>query len=132
MSPRRACSRALLPALFYDGDCAFCSRVISGLVRAPRRQVNVYAWQGVDLGKFDIGEQRAAREMLWVHGDGRVTGGSMAFADLFDRLGGPWRVPALLLRIPPTSWLAAGVYRVIARNRHRMPGGTAACALPRR
>jgi len=27
-------------------------------------------------------------------------------------------------------WIAAGVYRLIANNRQRMPGGTTACALP--
>jgi predicted DCC family thiol-disulfide oxidoreductase YuxK len=35
-----------------------------------------------------------------------------------------------VLRTPPVRWLAAGVYRLIANNRQRMPGGTAACALP--
>jgi predicted DCC family thiol-disulfide oxidoreductase YuxK len=31
---------------------------------------------------------------------------------------------------PPVSWLARGLYRVIADHRDRMPGGTPACALP--
>ena len=30
--------------------------------------------------------------------------------------------------VPPTSWVAEGVYRVVAANRMRLPGGTPACA----
>lgn len=121
-----------LPVLLYDGDCGFCTRTITTLLAAPRRSVNVRMWQETDLELFGTDESRATREMLWVRRDGRVTGGAMAFADLFRHLGGPWRVPDVLLRTPPTRWIAAGVYRVIAHNRHRMPGGTAACAVPRR
>jgi hypothetical protein len=35
-----------------------------------------------------------------------------------------------LLLSPPLSWLAPPVYRLIARHRDKLPGGTAACALP--
>jgi predicted DCC family thiol-disulfide oxidoreductase YuxK len=31
------------------------------------------------------------------------------------------------LRTPPLSFLAAGIYAVVAKNRHRLPGGTQAC-----
>ncbi|GHE46113.1 thiol-disulfide oxidoreductase DCC family protein [Streptomyces capitiformicae] len=121
-----------LPVLLYDGDCGFCTRTITTLLAAPRRPVHMQTWQETDLGQLGIDELRATREMLWVNSDGRVTGGAVAFADLFRHLGGPWRVSEALLRTPPTRWLAAGVYRVVADNRHRMPGGTAACAVPRR
>ncbi|CAL9310763.1 hypothetical protein SUDANB51_03516 [Streptomyces sp. enrichment culture] len=121
-----------LPVLLYDGDCGFCTRTITTLLATPRRPVNVRTWQESDLEDLGTDRPRAMREMLWVHRDGRVTGGALAFADLFRHLGGPWRVTDLLLRTPPTRWLAAGAYRLIAKNRHRMPGGTAACAVPRR
>jgi predicted DCC family thiol-disulfide oxidoreductase YuxK len=32
--------------------------------------------------------------------------------------------------LPIVRKLAAAIYRVIANNRHRMPGGSPACALP--
>jgi predicted DCC family thiol-disulfide oxidoreductase YuxK len=34
------------------------------------------------------------------------------------------------MRVPPLRWIAHGVYRLVANNRDRMPGGTAACKLP--
>lgn len=121
-----------LPALLYDGDCGFCRRTITTLLAEPRRPVNVRTWQETDLEALGVDERRAAREMLWVRADGRVTGGAAAFADLFRHLGGRWRPVGALLRTPPTRWLATGLYRIIARNRHRMPGSTTACAVSRR
>ena len=43
----------------------------------------------------------------------------------------PLRFAGHLLATPPFSWLAAIGYRMIAANRHRLPGGTPACRLPR-
>jgi predicted DCC family thiol-disulfide oxidoreductase YuxK len=34
-----------------------------------------------------------------------------------------------LMKTPPTSWLAKIVYRWIARNRHRLPGGAKECSI---
>ncbi|MGH9170291.1 MAG: hypothetical protein ACRD0Z_05400, partial [Acidimicrobiales bacterium] len=34
------------------------------------------------------------------------------------------------LSVPPLRWLAAAVYPVVARVRHRLPGGTPACRVP--
>ncbi|WP_461026330.1 thiol-disulfide oxidoreductase DCC family protein [Streptomyces sparsus] len=122
-----------LPVLIYDGDCGFCTRTITMLLADPRRpMMNVQTWQEIGIEQFGISEQRATREMLWVHRDGRVAGGALAFAELFRHWGGPWRVPDILLRIPPTRWIAAAVYRAVANNRHRMPGGTTACTAPQR
>jgi hypothetical protein len=42
----------------------------------------------------------------------------------------PFRPVGALILLPPISWLAAGVYRLIANNRYRLPGGTPACAVP--
>jgi predicted DCC family thiol-disulfide oxidoreductase YuxK len=90
---------------------------------------DVVPWQTADLSAFGITQARAQHEMLWVRPDGRISGGAQAFAALLSNCGGPWSLAGALLRIPPVSWLANGTYRVIARNRHHMPGGSPACAL---
>jgi predicted DCC family thiol-disulfide oxidoreductase YuxK len=41
-----------------------------------------------------------------------------------------WKAVGVVLQVPPISWLAALVYVVVAKNRHRLPGGTPACKLP--
>jgi predicted DCC family thiol-disulfide oxidoreductase YuxK len=40
-----------------------------------------------------------------------------------------WRIAGRVLLLPGVSWIAARAYRSIARNRHRLPGGTPACQL---
>jgi predicted DCC family thiol-disulfide oxidoreductase YuxK len=44
-------------------------------------------------------------------------------ANLFYRLAG------FLMKTPPTSWLAKIAYHWIAKNRHRLPGGTKQCSI---
>jgi predicted DCC family thiol-disulfide oxidoreductase YuxK len=46
--------------------------------------------------------------------------------------GGGWRLIGRLVLVPGVIRVARVAYRWIARNRHRMPGGSAACAVPPR
>ncbi|MGR8008674.1 thiol-disulfide oxidoreductase DCC family protein [Streptomyces hypolithicus] len=57
-------------------------------------------------------------------------GGPRALAALLKSGRRRWKWLGTALTIPPVSWAARGVYRTIARNRHRLPGGTTACSLP--
>ena len=45
---------------------------------------------------------------------------------------GPWPVVGQLLRLPGVRRVAGWGYAVVARNRHRLPGATAACEVPDR
>ncbi|TBL38587.1 DUF393 domain-containing protein, partial [Verrucosispora sp. SN26_14.1] len=53
-----------------------------------------------------------------------------AIAALLAGSGRLWRIAGAGLRFPPVRAVAWPAYRWVARNRHRMPGGTAACSLP--
>ncbi|MFJ6213652.1 thiol-disulfide oxidoreductase DCC family protein [Streptomyces sp. NPDC092296] len=135
---------AIRPVLVYDGDCAFCSSCVAlagkrlaGPAAAPLW--DAIPFQFADLPELDaatggglVTAERAQQEVLWVTPTGQVYGGAQAVARLLMRAGGAWSVPGALLTLPPVRWLAAGVYRLIALNRHRMPGGTPACAMPPR
>ncbi len=74
--------------------------------------------------------------MLWVPRTGHVVGGARAVAGAravttaLRAAGSGWALLGRLLQVPPVSTLAAAVYRLVAANRMRLPGGTAACALP--
>ena len=122
-------SRFDKPVLIYDGDCGFCQRSVNALKRLPV-DVDVTAYQFADLELYGTTEERASYEVLWVDRSGRVNGGAQAIARLLFSAGGVYAAAGWLMRTPPLRWLAAGVYRLIANNRHKMPGGTAACALP--
>ena len=68
--------------------------------------------------------------MSWIGADGTRAAGPDAIARLLGDSQPVWRVLGGLLRLPPVRALAWPAYRWVARNRHRMPGGTAACSLP--
>ncbi|GAA1955650.1 DUF393 domain-containing protein [Catenulispora subtropica] len=122
-------SRFDKPVLIFDGDCGFCTRSVNVFKRLPI-DAEVTAYQFADLALYGTTEERASHEVLWVDRSGRIHGGAQAVARLLISAGGVYAVAGWLLRTPPLRWLAAGVYRLIADNRQKMPGGTAACALP--
>jgi predicted DCC family thiol-disulfide oxidoreductase YuxK len=120
------------PTLVYDGDCGFCTLAAERARRLLPPDCAVTAWQVTDLASLGVTRARARREVLWVSRSGQVAGGARAVAEALRTAGGPWALLGLVLRLPPLSWAAQAVYRVVAANRTRLPGGTAACALPPR
>ena len=117
--------------LIYDGDCRFCTSSAEWLrARLPADQP-IVAYQAVDLGRFGLTEADAAAAAYWFDAESGLHRGSAAIAAALVACGGTWRIVGRGLALPPLSWLARGVYAVVARNRHRMPGGSASCRLPR-
>lgn len=121
--------------LVYDGDCGFCTRCAAFaeryVQRGGDRRVAVVAWQVADLDGLGLTAAECAEAVQWVGGDGTRGAGPVAIAHLL-RAGGPgWRLAGWLLARRPVLALAWPVYRWVARNRHRLPGGSRACALPR-
>jgi predicted DCC family thiol-disulfide oxidoreductase YuxK len=114
--------------LVFDGDCAFCTSCARLLVRiGPEAQV--VAWQVADLDELGLTAAQAAEAVRWVGADGTVRSGHEALAATLSTAVGPvWRTFGRVLVLPGVSPLAAAGYRLIARNRHRLPGGTPACA----
>ncbi|MGH3387889.1 MAG: thiol-disulfide oxidoreductase DCC family protein [Actinomadura sp.] len=123
-------ARRKRPVLVYDGDCAFCTSSVRFIERHIPTSAEITAFQFADLDALGTTDERAEREVLWVDCDGLVRGGAPAVAALLVDAGGVWRPLGAIMRIPPVSRLARGVYRLVADNRDRMPGGTPACALP--
>ncbi|RKN12730.1 thiol-disulfide oxidoreductase DCC family protein [Streptomyces radicis] len=119
-----------LPVLVYDGDCAFCTSCVRFAERRIGPRCEATPWQFADLAALGTDERRASHEVLWITPPGRVHGGARAVAKLLLSAGGGWAVLGAALTLPPVSWAARGVYRLVADNRQRMPGGTPACAVP--
>ncbi len=129
--------------LIYDGDCAFCQRCLDwGLRRLPEfPQAFSYAsiqperlgltlddvhqsiWL-IDPGA-DIATRQAGKAQLSGH---RAAAEILIGQPLKSRFGFGWRMFGYLLILGgPVSALG---YRLVAKNRHRLPGATAACELP--
>ena len=120
------------PALVYDGDCGFCTRSASIARRLLPADCAVVPWQGADLASVGTTAARAQQEALWVPRTGDVVGGARAVAAALREAGSGWALLGRLLQLPPISLLADAVYRVVAANRMRLPGGTGGCGLPPR
>ena len=118
------------PTLVFDGDCAFCSRCAALAGRVLPGNCVVVPWQAFDLASVGVTAERARSEVLWIGTDGTVSGGARAVARALRSAGGWWSVVGVLLSLPPVSWVTPPVYRLVAANRYRLPGGTAACRVP--
>lgn len=123
-----------VPWLVFDGDCAFCTSsatwVSERLHRGAGPDARLVPWQFVDLAALGTTAERAQREVLWVTPEGEIRGGASAFAGWLRFRGGAYGVLGTAMNAPGVRSLAAAVYRLVARNRSRMPGGSPACALP--
>jgi predicted DCC family thiol-disulfide oxidoreductase YuxK len=119
-------SRRERPVLVYDGDCAFCTTCARVLERIGP-DAEIVAWQLTDLAALGITEEQATAAVQWVEIDGTVRSGHEAIAGVLNTSGRPWKIIGRTILLPGISWTAAKVYRVVADNRYRLPGGTPAC-----
>ena len=117
----------------YDGDCAFCSSCVRFVERFIPTPATITPWQFADLSALGVSRDEASDAVQWIEPGRPVLAGPAAIARLLrtSRRAG-WRPAGALLALRPFTALAWPVYRWVARNRHRLPGGTAACALPPR
>lgn len=119
----------------YDGDCSFCTTCARFIERRIPTRAQVLAWQHADLDDLGVTQAQAEEAVLWIPREdaGRlppVRSGPEAIARLLIDGGSYWKPLGWGLSLAPVRWLAWPVYRLVARNRHRLPGGTAACSLP--
>jgi predicted DCC family thiol-disulfide oxidoreductase YuxK len=114
--------------LVFDGDCAFCTSC-ARLLERTGLAADAVAWQVADLDELGITAAQAAEALRWVEADGTIrTGHEALAAALGTAAGSIWRLVGRALLLPGISPLAGASYRLVARNRHRLPGGTPACA----
>lgn len=121
------------PVLVYDGDCAICStlsRVVTTRLRARPEDFDVTAYQHADLEALGLTAEQCDGALQWVASDGRVSSAHDAVAQTFRASRMPFRPLGAFVQLPGVHGLAGLAYRWVARNRHRLPGGTPACSLP--
>jgi predicted DCC family thiol-disulfide oxidoreductase YuxK len=116
------------PVLLYDGDCGFCTTCVRLLERTGP-DAEIVAWQLTNLAELGITEQQAADAVQWVQIDGTIRTGHEAIAAVLNTAGGIWKIIGRTTLLPGITWVAAKLYRLVADNRYRLPGGTPACAV---
>jgi predicted DCC family thiol-disulfide oxidoreductase YuxK len=109
--------------LVYDADCGFCTRSAHWLDEQP------VAWHDLDLGTVGATAEEAAANAGWLV-EGRITAlGADAIAAALRARGGTASFVGWCLTVPGLRRLALIAYPRIAAQRHRLPGGTAACRI---
>ena len=115
------------PVLVYDGDCAFCKKC-ARLLEKIEPGAEIIAWQCADLAELGITEEQATDAVQLVQVDGKIRSGHEAIGTILSTAGGTWKILGRTILLPGISPIAAKVYRLVADNRSRLPGGTPACA----
>ena len=119
--------------LIYDGDCQFCQLSLDFGIKKLRIFPQYVAFQKVDPNDFGLTAQQV-RSQIWLAqrspASAAALGGHLA-AGAILKLQPSRRLRFLgwLASTPPTSWAADLLYKLIAANRHRLPGGSRACKL---
>lgn len=126
-------NRGMKATFVYDGDCAFCSSCARLAQRWVPTSAAIVAWQRADLTGLGLTEAECEQAVQWA--TPQTVGAPLAGPDAIAALlrssrRRAWRVAGRLLGLRPVRRAAWPAYRWVARNRHRLPGGTPACALP--
>lgn len=118
------------PLVVFDGDCGFCTRSIEWGRRRIARMPAAVPYQRADLVALGLTVEACRTAVQFVDAAGRVSAGERAVAGLLRSAGLPWSPIGAVLSAPGIRPVAGLVYRWVARNRHRLPGASDACALP--
>jgi predicted DCC family thiol-disulfide oxidoreductase YuxK len=131
-SPRGDDGGMVQPAvLVYDGDCAFCQRCIDVGTRVLPRSFRCEPFQFLDLGALGLTDEQVRDSVWWVQPSLPARGGHRAVAALLQaQIPWWWRSLGWVIDHPPVSPAARWIYSWVARNRYRLPGGTAQCRVP--
>lgn len=114
--------------LIFDGDCGFCTTTAKYIEKNSSTPIEIQPWQWAQLSDYGLTSEVAAAKVQ-LFATGKTYAGHKAFAKLL-RLQKQWwfKVPGGLLVTPPFSWGARVAYYFVAKYRHKLPGGTPACA----
>ncbi|EAR24559.1 hypothetical protein A20C1_13047 [marine actinobacterium PHSC20C1] len=115
--------------LIFDGDCAFCTLWVDRLRGILPDFPASVPWQWANLDDYAL-TQEDVEKAAWLVTPTRQFAGHLALsAILRTQPGIGWRFLGHLIATEPFSTISALAYRFIARYRHRLPGGTPACAM---
>ena len=126
-----ATSGAVKPVLIFDGDCGFCTTTANWIEKNSLVQIEIQPYQWAKLADYGLTEKEAADKVQLVAG-GKIFAGHHCMAKLL------LIQPNVLLKfvgavmvMPGLDPISAKVYEWVAANRHKLPGGTPACKMPR-
>ena len=119
--------------LIFDGDCAFCTSSARWIEGSWREDAIAVAWQQIGaatLERLGLTAEDCQEAAWWVEPSGELHKGQRAIGNALLAAGGWKKLAGRLILTRLVDPIAAVAYRVIAKYRHRLPGGTPACRIP--
>lgn len=102
--------------LFWDGDCAFCSRCTAWALARSGPSIRAVPYQQATDPPMDDALRRACRSAVHLQlPDGRMERAGRACLTVLYLVG--YRRTASVLRLPPLVWCVEIGYWVVARQR---------------
>ena len=129
MAATRSSAPSTSGVLIFDGDCAFCTLWVERLSVVLPDFPPSTPWQWADLDDYAL-TQEDVENAAWLVSSTRQFAGHLALSAILrsqPTIG--WRFLGHLIATEPFNTLSAVAYRLVARYRHRLPGGTPACAV---
>jgi predicted DCC family thiol-disulfide oxidoreductase YuxK len=139
------------PILLYDGVCGLCNRLVQFILRRDRNAIfrfaplqsalaaRVLAQHGASPNALDtvyvvvnpdpMSQDPTMHDPAETRANEYLLSRSDAVLFVLQRLGGRWRVAAILLQMVP-RFLREATYNAIARRRYRIFGRSETCILP--
>ena len=118
-----------LTTLIFDGDCGFCTTTANFIKKHSTAPIQIHPWQFIDVSAYGLTQDQTAAR-VYLARDGKTFGGHAALAHIL-LLQRSWLFKAIggIMLTPPFSLLAHLGYVLVAKYRHKLPGGTPACKL---
>ncbi|BDQ00728.1 DUF393 domain-containing protein [Aquiluna sp. KACHI24] len=114
----------------FDGDCSFCSTSARFLEKITRHRVPIKPYQFLNLEQVGVPRQDAEAAVQFLIAGERYQG-ARAIAEALIASKTTWVLAGWFIKTPVILSFAELVYLLVAKNRHRLPGGTPACKLER-
>lgn len=119
--------------VLFDGVCNLCNSTVQFIIRHDKSGRFQFASQQSEVGQRILRQHRIPTEAALADSVVVIEGGQVwlesdAALHILYRLGGVWRIPALLRWVP--KGLRDWVYRLIAKNRYRLFGRLERCMVP--
>ncbi len=127
--PRLGAMNDARPTLVFDGDCGFCTTSVNQLRRLVHPDCVIIEWQRADLSSLGLTAEECREAVQWVIPGVTHASGGAAIAEALTTGRTPWPILGNVLKTEPLRRPTEAIYRLIAKNRYKLPGGTPACAL---
>lgn len=117
--------------LIFDGDCGFCTTTSNYILKRSQTQIEISPWQYVDFTNLPVTAKQCADQVYFLVG-GVPFGGHEAFAMILKSQKNIFlKTVGSILMLKALRWITKPAYRLTAKYRHKLPGGTPACKLPK-